>query len=158
MLHKETVSFAWETIEFEFKEKRKDWYWIVGISALALIVLAIILANYLLAFIIGIGAFLMISLASKEPLTLPVEVSEHGIKVFEEMYTYESIAQFWIQENKDESYSLLLLTQQRVSPIISITIDESIDPLELREYLLEFIQEQEMKASVTDRIIDKIGF
>lgn len=158
MLHKETIAFAWETPEYEFKEKRKDWYWIVGAAAVGLIVLAIVLQNYLFAFLIAIGAFLMIALAAKEPLSLPVEISEHGIKVYQELYTYDSIFNFWITYNKNEEPLLLLLTDRRVSPIISLTVDEGIDTMQLREYLLEFIEEQEMKESLTDRIIDKIGF
>lgn len=158
MLHKETIAFAWETPEYEFKEKRKDWYWIVGAAAVGLIVLAIVLQNYLFAFLIAIGAFLMIALAAKEPLSLPVEISEHGIKVYQELYTYDSIFNFWITYNKNEEPLLLLLTDRRVSPIISLTIDEGVDTMQLREYLLEFIEEQEMKESLTDRIIDKIGF
>lgn len=158
MLHKETIAFAWETPEYEFKEKRKDWYWIVGAAAVGLIVLAIVLQNYLFAFLIAIGAFLMIALAAKEPLSLPVEISEHGVKVYQELYSYDSIFNFWITYNKNEEPLLLLLTDRRVSPIISLTIDEGVDTMQLREYLLEFIEEQEMKESLTDRIIDKIGF
>jgi len=158
MLHKETIAFSWETSEYEFKEKRKDWYWIVGTVALALIVLAVILQNYLFAFLIAIGAFLMISLAAKKPLSLPVEISEHGVKVFNEAYTYDSIFNFWITYNKKNEPLLLLLTDRRVSPVISLTINADIDSMELREYLLNFIEEQEMKQSLTDRIIDIIGF
>ena len=158
MLHKETIAFSWETSEYEFKEKRKDWYWIVGTVALALIVLAVILQNYLFAFLIAIGAFLMIHLAAKEPLSLPVEISEHGIKVYNEVYTYDTIFNFWITYNKKNEPLLLLLTDRRVSPVISLTINADIDSMELREYLLNFIEEQEMKQSLTDRIIDIIGF
>jgi hypothetical protein len=158
MLHNETISFSWETIEFEFKEKRKDWYWIVGTVAVGLIVTAIILTNYLFAFLIGISTFLMISLAAKKPLSLPVEISHHGVKIYNEMHPYESLYSFWITYNKKNQPLLLLLSNKPISPILSITVDENINLLELREYLSEFIEEQEMKESLTDRIINKIGF
>lgn len=158
MLHKETIAFSWETPEYEFKEKRKDWYWIVGAAGLGLIILAIVLQNYLFAFLIAIAVFLMISLASKEPLSLPVEISEHGVKIYEELYTYDSLYGFWITHNKKEEPILLLLCDRRVSPIVSLSLHEDINLMELREYLLEFIEEQELKESLTDRIIDKIGF
>lgn len=158
MLHNKTITFSWDTPEFEFKEKRKDWYWIVGIVAVILMVVAIILKNYLFAFLIFIGGFLMVNLATKQPLSLPVEVSESGIKVYDQMYQYESLFAFWISENSKKQPILLLLSNQRVSPIISLTIDPGIDLVLLREYLGQFIQEQEMKEPLTDRIIDKIGF
>lgn len=158
MLHNETISFFWETIEFEFKEKRKDWYWIVGVVALGLIITAIVIENYLFAFLVGMSAFLMINLAAKKPLSLSVEISEQGIKIYNEMYSYETLYSFWITYNKDDTPLLLLLSDRPVSPIISLTIDEDINLLELREYLSQFIEEQEMKESLTDRIITKIGF
>jgi len=158
MLHKETIAFAWETPEFEFRNKRKDWYWIVGIVAVVLIVVAIILQNYLFAFLVGIGAFLMITLAAKEPLSLPVEISEQGIRIYNEMYSYESLYGFWLTYNKKEQPILLLLSDRKISPIVSIVIDDIINVMDLREYLSTFIEEQEMTESLTDRIIDRIGF
>lgn len=158
MLHKETIAFSWNTPEYTFKEKRKDWYWIVGAVALALIIVSIILQNYLFSFFIAIGTFLMISLASKEPLSLPVEISEHGVRVYKEIYPYNSIFSFWINYNENDEGILLLLTDTKISPIMSLSIDEDIDIMELREYLLNFVEEKEMKESLTDRIISKIGF
>ena len=158
MLHNESIAFAWETNEFEFKEKRKDWYWIVGGAAVILIVISIIMHNYLFAFLIGIGGFLMMTLASKEPLSLPIEISEKGVKIYDDMYGYESLFGFWITYNKKQEPILLLLSDRRISPIVSITINEEVDPMALREFLLEFIEEQEMQESLTDRIIDRIGF
>jgi len=158
MLHSETIAFAWETDEFEFKEKRKDWYWIVGAVGVILIIIAIIMHNYLFAFLIGIGGFLMITLASKQPLSMPVIVSEKGVQIYDDMYNYESLFGFWITTNKKGEPVLLLLSDKRISPIVSIIIDDEIDPMDVREYLLQFIEEQEMKESLTDRIIDRIGF
>lgn len=158
MLHNETIAFAWETNEFEFKEKRKDWYWIVGIIGIILIIVAIILNNYLFAFLVGISAFLMISLATKKPLVLPIEISEQGVKIYTDMYAYDSLYGFWIRYDKKQQPILLLLSDRRISPIVSITLHEDINLIELREYLSEFIEEKEMKESLTDRIIDRIGF
>jgi hypothetical protein len=159
MLHKETIAFSWETPEFEFKEKRKDWYWIVGAATIGLILLAIVLQNYLFAFLIVIGSFLMVTLAAKEPLSLPVEISEQGIKIYKENYNYDVLFGFWILYDKKEQPLLLIMSNGRISPIISLRIDENVvDVMVLREYLLGFIDEQEMKESLTNRIIQKIGF
>ena len=158
MLHNEIIAFAWETIEFEFKEKRRNWYWIIGVVSLILVVLAIILKNYLFALLLIIGTFLILFLATKKPLSLPVEVSQNGIKIYDEIYRYDSIFAFWISYNKKQQPILLLLSNRNISPIISITIDEKINLVLLREYFLEFIKEQELKEPLTNRIIDKIGF
>lgn len=158
MLHKESTEFAWESPEFEFKEKTKHWYWIVGIVALLFIVLAIISKNYLFGFLILVGGFLMFSLATKEPMILDVEISQHGIKVHDDMYPYNVISAFWIAENNKKEAILLFASNRRIAPIISVVIEPHINIMQLREYLIEFVEEVEMKEPLTDKIIDRIGF
>jgi len=158
MLHNQTIAFSWETEEFEFKEKQKQWYWIVGIVAVILITVALFLRNYLFAFVLAIGTFLMMSLATKKPLSLPIEISEHGIKIYNDTYEYASLLGFWIMEDNKGNAKLLILSNKNISPLTGINIAPEIDPMDIREYLLNFIEEQEMQESLTDRIIDKIGF
>ncbi len=159
MLHNETITFGWNSPEFEFKEKTKKWYWMVGIVGLILIVIALLLQNYLFGFLILVGVVLMFVLSNKQPLDLPIEVSEYGIKVYQDLYSYENdIYAFWISMNKRNQPVLLLYTSKRVTPLISLIVDEEIDVIGLREFLSEFIQEQEMKEPVTDRLIERIGF
>lgn len=158
MLHKESIEFIWESPEFEFKEKTKRWYWFVGLAVLILIILAIVFKNYLFGFLILIGGFLMFSLATKKPMVLPIEISQHGIKVHDEMYPYVDISTFWIGENKKKEALLLFASKRKIAPIISIVIEPHINIMQLREYLLEFIEEQEMREPFTDKLIDRIGF
>ncbi len=158
MLHKESVEFFWESPEFEFKEKSKQWYWYVGIITVLFIVLAIVFKNYLFGFLILIGGFLMFALATKEPMILPVEVSQHGVRVHEDMYAYTTISAFWVGENKNNEPILLLASSRKIAPIISLIIEPHINIMQLREYLLEFIEEVEMKEPLADKIIDRIGF
>ena len=158
MLHKESIEYIWNSPEFEFKEKTKRWYWIVGVVAAVLIILAVIFQNYLFGFLILVGGFLMFSLATKEPLILPIEVSQHGIKIHDDMYSYAEISAFWIGENKNQEPILLFATNRRIAPIISVNIESHINIMQLREYLMEFTEELEIREPLTDKIIDRIGF
>jgi len=158
MIHTETLAFAWEVLEFEEKTKRKDWYWLVGIVGVVLIVIAILLQNYLFGFLILLAAFMMVVMSNKKPELMSIEVSEQGININGEMHKYEEVFAFWIDRDKNGQPRLLLLSNQRITPLIALKIHEDIDPLDLRDYLIEFIEEQEMQRSVTDRVIDAIGF
>ena len=155
---KESIEFLWESPEFEFKEKSKYWYWIVGVVALIIIAISLFLGNYLFGFFILVGTFLMFVLSTQKPLSLPVEVSEHGIKIHDKMHPYTEIDSFWIGENKNGEAVLILLTRKPINPRISIIIQPHVNIMQLREYLLNFIEEQELREPFTDKIIDKIGF
>ncbi len=158
MLHKESIAFIWDTPEFEFKEKTKAWYWGLGVVALILIVVSILLKNYLFGFLILVGSFLMIILSKKEPITYLVEISKRGIKIHNEMYPYQVIESFWIGKNDKEEPLLLIKTNKKITPIISTKINPEINIVELREFLLDFIEEEEIQEPFTDKFIEKIGF
>ncbi len=158
MLHKESMEFSWESSEFDYKEKNKNWYWYVGITTVVIIILSIILKDYLFGFLILIGGFLMFSLSTKKPEVLPVEISQHGIKIHGDMYPYDNIYSYWITQNKNNEAILLITTNRRVSPTISVKIAPKINIMQIREFLSEFIEEQEIREPLTDKIIEKIGF
>lgn len=158
MLHDNTINFSWEAEEFKFKEKRKDWYWIIGAAAVIGIVVSIIFSNYLFAVLIFIAGVLMIQMASREPGIYIVEVSNEGVQVGEDFYVYENIMRFWITKDTHDEPTLLLLTNQRINPILVLPIHPNIEILELRDMLLDFVEEEKMKVPLSSRIIHKIGF
>jgi hypothetical protein len=158
MLHNNTIIYSWQTSEFQFAEKKKNWYWILGIIAFAIIIIAIMVSNYLLAVLIAIGTILIVKQSRQQPLDLDIEISEQGINIHDTMHTYESIRSFWIKEKKDGEVILILLTSQAITPLISVVIAPEIDPLEVRDYLAEIIPEEELRQSYTEQIIKKIGF
>jgi len=160
MLHNETINFLWESTEFEFKRNGKKWYITVGIVALVLIVVSIILNNYLFAFLVLLAAGMMMVMSSQKPMDFNIEVSEQGVKVADKMYPYNTISAFWISRNKNGVMNLLLMTNERITPLMSFIIPDEIefDILELRDFLGEFIDEQEMTESVSQRLMDRIGF
>lgn len=158
MLHNNSIFYRWSVSEFEFKEKNKQWFWIVGLVALSLIVLSVFLENYLLGFLILLGTFLMFTQANKQPLELSIEISEEGIRIKDNMHRYEEISAFWMKETDDEEVKLILLTSEAMTPIESIMVPSDIDPMELREFLLSYIQEEEVRESYTERFMKIIGF
>ena len=158
MIHNNTILYSWQTSEFEYQEKKKNWFWILGLVALGIIIIAIAMANYLLAVLIGIAAVLMVNQSQRQPVELEIEISEQGINIHGSMHTFETIRAFWIKEKKDGQHILILLTSQPLTPLLSIPMDNDINPMELRDYLIEFIPEEELRQSYTEQIIEKIGF
>lgn len=157
MLHNNTIVYAWEVPEFEYRHKGKQWYWLVGLAAAIIITVAILLQNYLLGFLIVLATFLIVTQAKKEPGILNVEISEAGIRLGDKEHSFESIGAFWMKEVGDEVI-LIILTSENLHHLRSIPIPPEFDPLEIREYLLNFVEEQELRESFTDRIIKFMGF
>lgn len=157
MLHTNTIVYSWQTPESVSQEKKKNWYWILGLIALAVIVVAILMTNYLLVVLVVIGVVMIVKQSQRKSESLNIEISEEGINIHDTFHPYESIRSFWIKEKEDGEVILILLTSQAITPLLSVTVPPEIDPLELREYLLDFIVEEELRQSYTERIIEKIG-
>ncbi len=158
MLHNETIVFSWIVPEFEYKEKKKDWFWLLGIGAVLLIGFGIFTKNYLFCFLVAIGSFLMVKTAHDQPEELTIEISERGIRYHKELFPYEKVFQFWIADSEKGGHILILYVNRRLSPRISFTIDPRIDPVELRNYLKEHVSESEMKEPLTEKVMRKINF
>ena len=158
MLHKESIEFQWNYPEFEFKEKTKMWYLGVAIVSLIFIAIALLMKNYLFAFLILLGGFMMFTIATKEPMVVSAEVSKHGIKIHSEMHPYQDIFAFWIGESITQKPILIIKTKKKITPIIAIPLPPEINIMQLREFLLEFIEEEEIHEPFTDKLIEHIGF
>lgn len=158
MLHNNTIAYSWYVPEFTYQEKTKNWYWIVGLVALGLIILSLFMRNYLLGFFVLIGTFLMFTQATKQPKEILIEVSESGINIDTDLHKYETIKAFWIQEQRGGEFMLILLTSQIMTPLQSIMLPPDLDPMLFREFLLEFLPEEKLRQSYTERLMHMIGF
>ncbi len=157
MLHTESIEYQWEIPEFKTKEKKQIWYWVLGLVSLSIIGIAIYLENYLFAFLILIGGFSLFRMSQQEGVTMTITLSQKGVGVNEEFYPYEEMSAFWIRSNKEGEPILLLATQKPVTPVISIRIHSEIDIMEMRDFLLNFVEEHELKEPFTNRILDLLG-
>lgn len=158
MVHKNTKLVEWTIPEYEQREKSPDWYWGIGIIAVAGVVLSAVFGNFLLAVLILISGTLLIAFSGREPEVIEVEISEQGIGVQSKLYPYHNIKSFWILDRGEAVSKLVLHIDRMVNPILSLPIHPEV-PLEgLRDILLTFTDEEEMDEPVGDKISDVLGF
>ncbi len=159
MVHNATTYFLWDMEEFTFREKKVDWYWWVGLITLAGVLLSGLLwKNVFFALFILLAGILVIIAAQRRPDTNTIEVSELGIKIGKRFYAYADLAYFWILEETDtEPAKLLLYSPTASQPVPTLEIGHDIDPLELRDFLLDYIQEQELTESRLQKLLERIG-
>lgn len=149
-------TIKWTDYEFEHRPKTPDWYWALGIIAIAGTVTAILLENYLFAIFIIIAALALSYFGRKEPRIIDYKVNRHGIKIDNILYPYLNLEGFWIDYN-EERPRLLLHSTQSMNSIISICIEET-DTAELRDFLRDYLPEKELRESVSYRIMKFFGF
>jgi len=152
--------FTWSVPTHRHTEKNADWYWAVGIATLSIAVTAIILENYFFAILIIIASVTLSLFGSKPPRIIDVGVDDTGILIDDLFYPFQNLEAFWIDEEEKWGNSLLILRSNRpLSPLISVWIDEeTIDIDELRDHLQHFLEAEEMKEPISQRVMEWIGF
>ena len=91
--------FEWEGREYDHNPKDADWYWAVGIIAVAGILAAILFANYLLAVLFVIAAAALALHAAKEPPIHRFRLVEQGIIIGDELHPFERMNSFSVLED-----------------------------------------------------------
>jgi len=147
----------WEELEYEFFDKNSDWFWALGIVSIAVAVTAIILNNILFAILILVGAFALGIHSVKKPEIVHYEVNQRGIIIDNKLYPYNSLDSFWIEHNPEDP-KLLITSKKVLMPQIVIRINLEVDTDDLRDYLLDHVDEEEQKESFATTIMDYLGF
>jgi hypothetical protein len=151
--------YRWQAPEYPFHKKDVDWYWWFGLATIGLIALAIYLNNILFAFVIGIGAFALLLYAIRPPRILDYEATTRGIRIEKKLYPYQTIDHFWFKDNVDEKTEqvILLRSQKKLMPILAIPLgNANID--ELHHFLLDFMEEQEIREPLGQKVMEQLGF
>lgn len=158
MVHNLTKTYKWTFREYDHEEKSTKWMAAFLVAILAGSLIAILLSNNLLAGIIIIGGTLLFYLSRREPDEVTLEISERGIKQNEQLYPYEQIEAFWITDSEPTKQThLLLLTNRNLFPLLSVPLPDGIDVINLRKFLQNFIEEQELKEPWIYDLVDHLG-
>jgi len=150
-----TVFFEWEGTEYVFEQKGGDWYWALGIIALAGMVASILFGNLILALLIMAAAGTLALSTAKHPRDHVFRITDRGVMIDENLYEYDHILSFSILEYIDPSVppALSIKTHRMLAPHLLIPI-VGADPVEIYDFLFEHIEEGKHDESVVDRIIE----
>jgi len=148
----------WKTFEHEHIHKGADWFWALGIISVAGAVTSIIFSNILFAGVILIGAFVLGMHAAKGPSMVHFRISNRGIIIDNIMHPYTSLESFWVDdEDKHATPKLLIKSKKLLSPHIVIPL-KHVSPEDVRDQLLEYIDEEEDSEPLAQKIVEFFGF
>ncbi len=158
-VHSKDKKISWVAPEYILRKKTTDWYWWFGLAILLLVGVAFYLGNILFVFIIIIGGFSLLLHTQHTPKMCEYIATEKGIITEHRSYPYREIDAFFISEHKDKDKETLLLLQLKkiTEQIVVIPLnEEALD--EVREFLLDFIEEKEIARPVGQVFMEIIGF
>ena len=148
-----TTVFEWYGKEYVFEEKNADWYWAVGIIAIAAMVACVLFNNILLALVVLAAATALALTTAKRPRTHRFSIYDIGVGIDNNLYLYEDMVDFSVLEYIDETLppSLSIKTNHILAPHILIPIVDH-DPVEVYEYVSQHLPDGMHEHSLFDRI------
>ncbi len=156
----EVPQFEWSAYEHEHMERSNEWFWIVGIIAVALAIAALILGNPLFAALIVISAFLLAMFAVKKPEEILYQLTPKGVRINNALYPYRTLNSFFVTHGDprlDMIPKLLLESERPLMPLMSIPLAPGMDPDDVREFMLQFVKEEEHKEPIAHHLLAMIG-
>lgn len=147
---------TWKAPEFIKYEKGPDWYWAVGVISITIAVAAVVFGNVLFGILVLIASVALTLQGSQDPEIREFSVDRQGVQADEILYPYSSLKSFWVENNPHEQ-KLLLQSEKAWMPYIVMPIAE-VDPEEVRDFLLQFLPEEEHQEPLTQKIMEYLGF
>jgi hypothetical protein len=149
----------WEAVDHIKVEKSNDWYWIVGIVGIGATVLAIYFNNILFALLILIGIFSIFIQSHAEPKIERFEINRKGVAIGETLYPFSTLESFWVIDEDGWDRDRILIKSKKIfMQLIVLPLGPDIQPDEIRDYLLEYLDEEHMEEGFFDKLSILMGF
>ena len=148
-------AIAWIVHTHEHQERTADWYWALGLLALAGMGASIYFANYLFALILAIGAATLGAMVARGPRTHWVRVDSRGISMDGTLYPWSAVQSFWVEDSGEERLMVTLnsyLTPQLVVPTL-----EPQRSSNLRAYIKKYAHEEEQEPHLGEHVAEMLG-
>lgn len=150
-------AITWEAPAHTHIEKGSDWFWALGLLAVAGAVGAFIFGDILFGMVILLGATVMVVFTLHEPDLQFFAVTTRGIRVGEELYPYATLESYYIDEDNVQGPQLIVKSERMLMPLILMPIpEEYIDDIE--DILQTRLPEEHLEEPLAHRLLEFFGF
>ena len=150
-------SIQWLFPEYHYRKKNPDWFWAVSIIAVAIAIISVLYSNTLFAIFILLGAFTLMMYAAKQPRMISFSIDEHRILINDEEHPFHSLKSFWIHQYETGDI-LIVESGKTLTPYLRIPISQNVSTEQIRNLCLENLPEKEHHESLSEVIMEYLGF
>ena len=151
----ETI-LEWVSPEHHFDKKSNDWYWTLGVITLGASVLAFYFDDFLFGVFIIIAGFTVGMLSYRDTKSVSIKITAKGIIFGKFLYPWMSFRSFWIEDEHVHGARILMHPAKSYLPLTIIPISEEIDLNDVRDTLLEFLEEEFLQESLIHKWFDNL--
>ncbi|MDQ5883329.1 MAG: hypothetical protein QG654_242 [Patescibacteria group bacterium] len=156
-MKREQILLEWEAFEYKEKKRKPDWFWALGIIAIAGSTVAFIYGNFLFGIFIILTAVAMFFFGTTKPQRIKYRITTDGIIFDGRLYPYERLKSFWMEELDNEK-RLLIRSDKTFMPIMVLPFEEDETGEDIYTIFSQILEEEEIQESFAHKIMDRLGF
>ncbi len=156
-MNNDTILVEWDAFEYQQKKRRPDWFWALGIIAVAGSTATFIYGNFLFGIFILLTAAAMFFFGLSKPQRIRYKITTEGVYFDGRIYPYERLSSFWMEELRGEK-RLLIQSDKTFMPVMVLPFEEDETGREIYSILSQVLEEQEIHESAAHKIMDRLGF
>ncbi len=143
----------WKTWEYPPHERSIVWFIAAGVVGAALLIYAIVSANYLFAIIVLMMGVIMLIDGLRHPDRIDIHITDAGVVVGDKYYSFNMIKDFSIIYEPPEVKLLYIDFNNVWQPLLVVPL-EDVDPNAVRDSLLPYAFEnlQREEETLTDTL------
>jgi uncharacterized membrane protein len=149
---------TWEAYEYKDQEMKTDWFWALGIIALAGSIASFIYGNFLFGVFIIFASIAIVFFSTIKPKRITYEICEGGVIYEEVFYPFETLHAFWIDDFNPENKKLLLKSERIFVPILALPYEDEEEADAIYEILADVIPEEPLQEPWGHIIMERLGF
>ncbi len=149
---------TWQGHEYLHFEKTTEWYWILGLFAVAGAVTALIFKNLLFAIFILVMSFVLAIFASRKPEEVTFSITQRGVLVNERLYPYQSLKSFGMEDSIHGRAPKLILESNKILTSSLIIPLDNVHPNDVHDFLFNFLPEEDHVEPLIHKIMEWLGF
>ena len=146
---------TWQTHEYYHSPKSNDWFWALGIVALAVAFVSVLLGNILFAIFVVLAGFCLALYASRHPKVITVEITSKGVRVNNTIFPFSEIHNFAVAA--DVRVPSVVLTMKKIfMPHILIPLGD-MSAEEVKAALSPKLSEEHYVEPLSVKIFEAFG-
>src|SRR3989344_3177214 len=147
------VIVEWEGREYEHSPKSADWYWTLGIAAVAGIVASILFSNYLFAILIIIAVVAIALHATKQPPIHRFRLIDSGLMIGDGLHPFDRMISFTIFEDIEGKLppTLSIKTHSSHSPHLLVPLN-GVNADAMYAFFVQHVDEDEHHHTFSDLV------
>lgn len=154
-----TKKISWQAHEHNHRgDKTVDWFWGLWIVAIGAVILCLYFGNILFGVILILFTIISALHANKKPAMFDFEINRQGVKVGHVLYPYNNLDTFWVQDTEDDDV-IIFRTKKSIQPFLLLPFDSTkLDAEIIRDYLLDYLDEEKMEEPLHQKFMEFLGF